>query len=89
VGIVFARVSYTVSTLLSGPIRGLYDSPFHGATTRTKKREARLEFGLMTPRNNFGWRDCVKSIFGWKISKTKNIRAERNSADLIFSNLLV
>jgi hypothetical protein len=32
VGIVFARVSYTVSTLLSGPIRGLYDSPYHGAT---------------------------------------------------------
>jgi hypothetical protein len=28
----FARVSCTVSTLLSGPIRGLYDSPFHGAT---------------------------------------------------------
>jgi hypothetical protein len=25
VGIVFARVSYTVSTLHSGPIRGLYD----------------------------------------------------------------
>jgi hypothetical protein len=29
----FARVSYTVSTLLSGSIRGLYDSPFHGATS--------------------------------------------------------
>jgi hypothetical protein len=32
VGIVFARVSYTVSTLLFGPFRELYNSPFRGAT---------------------------------------------------------
>jgi hypothetical protein len=46
VGIVFACVSYTVSTLLSGPIRGFYDSPFHGATLSDDNEVERSELVL-------------------------------------------
>jgi hypothetical protein len=43
VGIGFARVSYTVSTLHSGPIRGLYDSPFHSGTPTISMAVQRTE----------------------------------------------
>jgi hypothetical protein len=48
VGIVFARVSYTVSTLLFGTFRELYNFPFRGAALVSPRRKRGLGIGFLS-----------------------------------------